>query len=93
MALRNAFEAIATEVTLQDVQRGTPDQDRRFEWQLVAGENKPLYIGVAVPGALTVAPVWAIEKYTFLAGPSGSFVPSLVQTRVGAWDSRAGLFA
>lgn len=93
MALRNAFEDLATEATLQDVQRGTPDQDRRFEWQLVGGENKPLYIGVAAPGTLTTDATWSIERYAFLAGPSGAFVPSLVQTRVGAWDSRAGLFA
>jgi hypothetical protein len=74
------------------VRRGSPDQDRRMDWQAVGGENKPHYIGVAPPGSATNAAVWAIERYTFAAGPATGNVPVLIETRVGAWDNRANLF-
>jgi len=82
---------LASEDTAKAIQRGTPDQERRFEWQVVGTEDKPLYIGTAPADALTSDPVWAIERYTFGGGQTGD-KPSLIQTRTGAWDDRGVLF-
>lgn len=62
-------------------------KDARYEFQTVAAERKPLYIGIALPGSLASAEVWSIQKYTY----SGSDL-SLVQTRSGSWDNRVNLF-
>ncbi len=98
VAWHNPFGPLATEETLQEasdrilaLQRGTPDQERRFDWQNLGGENYPLFIGVAAPGTAE-EDEWVIEKYTFAAGPAGGFVPVAVATKVGAWADRATLF-
>ncbi len=67
-------------------------QDARYEWQGSAGASVPLYIGTAPPGTATSAAAWKVDKYTYIAGPAGDAVPSIVQTAVGAWDNRATLF-
>ena len=82
---------LATEQTAKAIQRGAPDQERRFEWQVVGADDKPLYIGTAPADALTSDPVWAIERYTFGGGQAGE-KPTLIQTRTGAWDDREVLF-
>lgn len=66
--------------------------DQRFEWQDVAGENKPLYIGNAPPNSAAGDNVWEIQKYTFAAGPTTGTVVTQIQTRTGSWDGRAALF-
>ena len=54
----------------------------RIEW---SGSN-PIYIGYADKGVITTDAVWFILKLTW----SGSTV-TLIQSSVGAWDSRAAL--
>lgn len=71
---------------------GEVDVDRRFEWQTVGGENKPLYIGQAPPASATGDPVWDIDKYMFEPGPTGSYVVAQIQRRAGSWDNRGTLF-
>lgn len=65
--------------------------DTRYDWQLSGSTSVPLYVGTAPPGSATSAPVWRIEKYTFITGPGGEPVPSVVLAAVGAWDARASL--
>jgi hypothetical protein len=91
VALRNAFDELAIEDTQKAIQRGQADHDQRLEWQAVGGENKPLYIGVAPPTTATSDAGWTIQKFTFVAGPATGNVPTLIQTRTGAWDDRASL--
>lgn len=64
----------------------------RYEWQAGIDTSVPLYIGSAPPGTSTSSASWRIDKYTYIAGPVGDSVPSVVQTATGAWDSRASLF-
>lgn len=93
MALNNLFQELATEATLKLMQRGFLDYERRFEWQDVNSENKPLYIGVAPQGALSSDGTWEVAKYTWATGPvAGSTVVTRIQTANGAWDDRATLF-
>jgi hypothetical protein len=66
--------------------------DSRFEWQSVASQSVPFYIGRAAPGTATTATTWRIDRYTYITGPAGDAVPSVVQSVTGAWDSRATLF-
>lgn len=66
--------------------------DVRFDWQAVASTSVPLYQGTATPGTASSAPSWRIEKYTYITGPAGEAVPSVIQTAYGAWDDRASLF-
>jgi hypothetical protein len=68
------------------------DNDQRFEWQSLGGENKPLYQGIAPPGSSVSSPVWKIQKFHFVPGPASGNVVSFVQNRTGAWDNRASLF-
>lgn len=71
----------------------SPDVDQRLEFTVVAGENKPFYVGQAPPNSATSATVWTIQRYTWVAAPNGTgTVPSEILTRVGAWDARATLF-
>lgn len=67
-------------------------KDTRYEWQSVAASSVPLYSGTAQPGTATSAATWRVQKYTYITGPAGDAVPSLIQTATGAWDSRASLF-
>jgi hypothetical protein len=93
MALNNLFAELATEATLKLMQRGFLDYERRFEWQDVSSENKPLYIGVAPQGALSSDNTWEISKFTWVAGPvTGTTVVERIQTANGSWDNRATLF-
>ena len=66
--------------------------DSRYEWQQSGAQSVPLYIGTALPKTATSAASWRIEKYTYISGPAGDPVPSVVQAATGAWDSRASLF-
>lgn len=66
--------------------------EMQYEWTLSGSESVPLYIGSASPGTTTAQAAWRIEKYTYIAGPAGDAVPSLVQTATGAWADRASLF-
>lgn len=65
--------------------------DTRYEWQLSGTASVPLYVGTAPPGSATSAAVWRIERYTFIAGPGGEPVPSVILAAVGAWDDRTTL--
>lgn len=75
-----------------NLRMSSPDHDRRFDWQLVGGESKPLYIGTAPPETAVSETVWNIDKYTFVVGPGGGQVVSMVQSRTGSWDGRGSLF-
>ena len=66
--------------------------DTRFQYGLVAATSVPVYVGTANPGSATTDGVWKIQKYTYVTGPAGDAVPSLVQSATGSWDSRATLF-
>ena len=66
--------------------------DTRFEWQSVAATSVPLYSGTATPGTASSAGDWKVEKFTYITGPAGDAVPSLIQTKFGVWDNRAALF-
>lgn len=69
------------------------DLDQRYDWQQVGTDNRPLYIGTALPATASSAPRWRIEKYTYGAGPVvGTYVVTLIETRTGSWDDRATLF-
>lgn len=76
-----------TSLSTQDAQL-----DVRYEWQAGLDASVPLYVGSAPPGTATSTASWRIDKYTYITGPSGDSVPSVVQTATGAWDSRASLF-
>jgi hypothetical protein len=65
--------------------------DSRYEWQLSGTTSVPLYIGTAPAGTDPAAPGWRIEKYTFITGPGGDPVPTVILAAVGAWTDRATL--
>lgn len=91
MVLVNPLGPLALEETSKKIQRGEPDQDVRFQFEAIGSENKLKYRGVAAPGTLPGAATWQIERYSWIAGPAGGNVPSMIQTRVGSWDNREGL--
>lgn len=64
----------------------------RYDWQVAGGVSVPLYVGTATPGTVPSAVGWRIEKYTYITGPAGDAVPSLIEAATGAWDTRASLF-
>ena len=66
--------------------------ETRYDWQIGGTASVPLYIGTALPGTTTTTATWRIDKYTYITGPGGDAVPSIVRTATGAWDSRATLF-
>jgi hypothetical protein len=72
--------------------RSADQFDTRYDYTTAGGKNVPQYVGWAQPGTATSTATWTVTKYTWALGPDGSnYVPTVIETRVGAWDSRATL--
>ena len=72
-------------MTIQAITRKTTARDIRFD----ANDALPDYIGLnSTNGARTTQGDWTVYKFTY----SGSDA-TRIQVAIGAWDSRAALFA
>lgn len=92
-AYRSAMDTLDAEVgALRAASEGGVPQDTRFEWQTVAGESVPAYIGKADPDTPTNAATWTIKRFFWAIDAQGAASLDRIETEIGSWDDRATLF-
>ena len=83
MALRNAFENVATDKAV----KGITDYETRLDYE-ARGDLQPVYVGRALDGTGVVVEIWTIEKITY----DGQNRPTRKQVKSNvAWSTRAAL--
>ena len=88
MALKNAFEDLATEATLGQVADSVATKDLRIARASLFGEQRIEYLGTAPPGSAETATVWTVKKFAY----DGNGLISIVTAEDAAWTNRTNLF-